>query len=90
MAAEDPDYHRRDLSEAIQKNDYPVWRLEMQIMPFEDAATYRFNPFDLTISSSGRTVCVQREGEPEARTLAGHTVQANATAMLLNDSFADV
>src|SRR5437870_2061524 len=48
MTAEDPDYHRRDLREAIQKKDYPVWRLEMQIMPFEDAATYRFNPFDLT------------------------------------------
>ncbi|HEX6480530.1 MAG TPA: catalase, partial [Ktedonobacteraceae bacterium] len=48
MTAEDPDYHRRDLRDAIQKKDYPVWRLEMQIMPFEDAATYRFNPFDLT------------------------------------------
>ncbi len=48
MRAEDLDYHRRDLYETIQKRDYPVWRLEMQIMPFEDAATYRFNPFDLT------------------------------------------
>src|SRR3989442_6843203 len=48
MTAEDPDYHRRDLRESIQKKDYPVWQLEMQIMPFEDAATYRFNPFDLT------------------------------------------
>ena len=48
MTAQDPDYHRRDLSEAIQKKEYPVWRLEMQIMPFEAAVTYRFNPFDLT------------------------------------------
>jgi catalase len=48
MRAEDPDYHRRDLRQAIGKTDYPAWRLEMQIMPFEDAATYRFNPFDLT------------------------------------------
>ena len=48
MTAEDPDYHRRDLWEAIQRKDYPTWRLEMQIMPFEAAATYRFNPFDLT------------------------------------------
>ena len=48
MTAEDTDYHRRDLRAAIEKKDYPVWRLEMQIMPFEDAATYRFNPFDLT------------------------------------------
>jgi len=48
MAAQDTDYHRRDLWEAIQKKEYPVWRLEMQIMPFEAAVTYRFNPFDLT------------------------------------------
>jgi catalase len=48
MKAEDPDYHRRDFHQAIERKDYPSWRLEMQIMPFEDAATYRFNPFDLT------------------------------------------
>jgi catalase len=48
MRAEDLDYHRRDLFEAISRGDYPSWRLEMQIMPYEEAATYRFNPFDLT------------------------------------------
>lgn len=48
MSANDPDYHRRDLREAIEKKDFPTWRLEMQIMPFDEAAKYRFNPFDLT------------------------------------------
>src|SRR5205807_9142432 len=48
MAGADPDFHRRDLFESIERRDFPAWRLEMQIMPFEDAATYRFNPFDLT------------------------------------------
>jgi catalase len=48
MAAEDPDFHRRDLWKAIDSGDAPEWRLEMQVMPFEDAADYRFNPFDLT------------------------------------------
>jgi catalase len=48
MRAEDLDYHRRDLWEAIARKDSPSWRLEMQIMPYEDAATYRFNPFDIT------------------------------------------
>ena len=48
MRVEDLDYHRRDLWEAIAARDYPAWRLEMQIMPFEDAANYRFNPFDMT------------------------------------------
>ncbi|WP_204076996.1 catalase [Planotetraspora phitsanulokensis] len=48
MFGQDLDYHRRDLREAIDREDYPSWRLEMQIMPYEDAAGYRFNPFDIT------------------------------------------
>ena len=48
MTAEDPDFHRRDLWKAISEGDAPEWRLEMQVMPIVDAATYRFNPFDLT------------------------------------------
>ena len=48
VAAEDKDYHLRDLYNSIAKGDAPEWRLEMQVMPFEDAADYRFNPFDLT------------------------------------------
>jgi catalase len=48
LASEDPDFHRRDLWDAIAAGNAPEWRLEMQIMPFEEAADYRFNPFDLT------------------------------------------
>ena len=48
MTAEDPDFHRRDLWKEISEGDAPEWRLEMQVMPIVDAATYRFNPFDLT------------------------------------------
>ncbi|MEV5652373.1 catalase [Nocardia sp. NPDC052254] len=48
MASMDTDYHTRDLWEAIERGDHPSWTLKMQIMPFEEAKTYRFNPFDLT------------------------------------------
>src|ERR687888_490248 len=48
MVSEDPDFLRRDLWDAIDAGNAPEWRLEMQIMPFEEAADYRFNPFDLT------------------------------------------
>jgi catalase len=48
MKADDPDYHRRDLFEAIARGEAPEWRLEMQVMPYEEAADYRFNPFDIT------------------------------------------
>jgi catalase len=48
VAGEDPDWHRRDLWDSIATGDAAEWWLEMQIMPFEEAADYRFNPFDLT------------------------------------------
>jgi catalase len=48
MRSVDLDCHRRDLWDAIAGKDYPSWQLQMQIMPYEDAATYRFNPFDIT------------------------------------------
>ncbi len=48
IAGENADYHRQDLFEAIRDGDFPTWTLYMQIMPFEEAKTYRFNPFDLT------------------------------------------
>jgi catalase len=48
IAGEDADYHRRDLFNAIREGNYPSWTLMVQIMPFEEAETYRFNPFDLT------------------------------------------
>ncbi|MGA2924644.1 MAG: catalase [Solirubrobacteraceae bacterium] len=48
MAGDDPDWHRRDLSQAIASGNAPEWRLMMQVMPFDDAPGYRFNPFDLT------------------------------------------
>lgn len=48
MAGEDADFHRRDLWESIEAGDYPQWTLSMQVMPYEEAKTYRINPFDLT------------------------------------------
>jgi catalase len=48
VAAEDPDAHSRDLHQAITRGDLPSWTVQVQLMPFADAADYRFNPFDLT------------------------------------------
>ena len=48
LAGEDGDYHRRDLFNAIENGEFPSWTLRVQLMPFEEAGTYRFNPFDLT------------------------------------------
>ncbi|MEQ8292661.1 MAG: catalase [Roseovarius sp.] len=48
LAGADSDYHRRDLFNAIAEGNAPSWTLKWQIMPYEDAKTYRINPFDLT------------------------------------------
>lgn len=48
IAGEDLDFHRRDLFQAIEKGEYPKWRVYLQIMPEKDAETYKINPFDLT------------------------------------------
>lgn len=44
----DRESHQRDLYEAIERGDFPRWKLKVQIMPEKDAANYRFHPFDLT------------------------------------------
>ena len=47
-AAEDPNHATRDLYDAIKRGEYPAWRVCVQIMPPEDAASYRWNIFDIT------------------------------------------
>jgi catalase len=48
QAGIDGDAHVRDLYQAIDRGEHPSWTLHMQVMPFAEAETYRFNPFDLT------------------------------------------
>jgi len=47
-AATDPDAHRRDLFTFIKEGNFPSWTLHVQVIPYEDAKTYKVNPFDLT------------------------------------------
>ncbi|MCL4536068.1 MAG: catalase [Nitrospirae bacterium] len=48
MKGKDPDHATRDLYRSIERGEYPSWRLEVQIMIPEQAADYRFDPFDIT------------------------------------------
>lgn len=43
-----PDYATIDLFNHIESGNEAVWKLFVQIMPFEEAKTYRFDPFDVT------------------------------------------
>ncbi|MPT47537.1 MAG: catalase [Sphingobium sp.] len=44
----DRESHQRDLYDAIERGDFPKWKMYVQIMPEADAETYHFHPFDLT------------------------------------------
>ncbi|VVE75000.1 catalase [Pandoraea captiosa] len=48
LVGDDRESHQRDLFEAIEAGNFPRWRMQVQVMPEADAATYRFNPFDIT------------------------------------------
>ncbi len=44
----DPDFHRRDLWEAINMGDYPEWELGMQVFDEKFAETFAFDVLDAT------------------------------------------
>uniref|UniRef100_A0AAX7SDW5 Catalase n=1 Tax=Astatotilapia calliptera TaxID=8154 RepID=A0AAX7SDW5_ASTCA len=48
LAATNPDYGIADLFNAIANGNYPSWTFYIQVMTFEQAEKFRFNPFDLT------------------------------------------
>ncbi|CAJ0558471.1 unnamed protein product, partial [Mesorhabditis spiculigera] len=48
LASDDPDYSIRDLYNAIESGDFPQWNVFIQVMTFEQAEKFEFNPFDVT------------------------------------------
>jgi catalase len=44
----DRESSHRDLYEAIEREEFPRWKLFVQVMPEKEATTYPSNPFDLT------------------------------------------
>ncbi|GIC94441.1 catalase [Aspergillus udagawae] len=48
IAGEDPDFLIRDMFEAIERGEYPVWTVFVQVMSPEEAENYRWNIFDMT------------------------------------------
>lgn len=48
IIGKDRESSQRDLYEAIERGDFPKWKMYVQIMPEADAKDYRFHPFDLT------------------------------------------
>lgn len=48
LAGIDPDFHRRDLWDAINRGQYPEWELGVQIVPEQDQHAFDFDLLDAT------------------------------------------
>lgn len=48
IAGADPDYHRRDLHEAIAKGDFPEWEFGVQLLSQDEADALPFDILDAT------------------------------------------
>jgi len=48
ISGADPDFHRRDLWEAIEAGEYPQWELGVQVFTEEQAAGFSFDVLDAT------------------------------------------
>ncbi|MDL2717071.1 MAG: catalase [Acidobacteriota bacterium] len=59
----DPDYHRRDLWEAIDSGAFPEWELGVQIVPEKDEHKFAFDLLDPTKLIPEEVVPVKRVGK---------------------------
>jgi catalase len=48
ISGADPDFHRRDLREAIERDDFPEWELGVQLFDEKFAETFAFDILDAT------------------------------------------
>jgi catalase len=48
ISGKNPDFHRQDLYEAIEKGDYPEWELGVQLIAEEDEFNFDFDVLDPT------------------------------------------
>ena len=63
ISGKDPDFHRRDLWDAIEKGDFPEWEFGVQLIPEEDEHKYGFDLLDPTKLVPEELVPVQRIGK---------------------------
>lgn len=62
ISGNDPDFHRRDLWEAIENGDFPEWELGMQVIEEKDEFSFDFDILDPTKLIPEEIVPVQRVG----------------------------
>jgi catalase len=63
ISGQDPDFHRRDLWEAIENGDYPEWELGVQMVEEADEHEFDFDLLDATKIIPEELVPVRRVGK---------------------------
>src|SRR5689334_12963590 len=63
ISGKDPDFHRRDLWEAIESGAFPEWEFAVQLIPEEDEMKYEFDLLDPTKIIPEEIVPVRRIGK---------------------------
>nr|WP_310590215.1 catalase [Dyadobacter pollutisoli] len=63
ISGKDPDFHRRDLWDAIEAGNFPEWELGVQIVREEDEFKFEFDLLDPTKLIPEELVPVQRVGK---------------------------
>ncbi len=63
LTGRNPDFHRRELWEAIEAGDFPEYELGFQLIPEEDEFKFDFNLLDPTKLIPEELVPVQRVGK---------------------------
>lgn len=76
-----PDFHRRDLWEAIESGRYPQWEMGIKIFSEKQAESFSFDVLDLTklipeemipMTPGGRMVLNRSIGAPFSKHMANH------------------
>lgn len=68
LAGKDPDFHRRDLWDAIESKAYPEYELALQLVPEEDVGKVPFDILDATNNLAGRSISPPARGQAQLQT----------------------
>jgi catalase len=63
LAGQDPDFHRRDMFDSLEKGNFFEWELGLQILPDEDEMKFDFDILDATKIIPEDLIPVQRVGK---------------------------
>jgi catalase len=63
LAGQDPDFHRRDMFDSLEKGNFFEWELGVQILPEEDEMKFDFDILDPTKIIPEDLIPVQRVGK---------------------------